>query len=186
MQTLIGDFGEELIKELYRITSLKVVDDDGGAPGLSLEEFTGVFCSTMGITMSDDEEEAAVEEEAVEDLNDNFDEALVFDTGGRRASQTMSYDGSRRMSTMSADMQMSEQELGQRGQDDWMVGTSAHPTHRHKPPPLFEGNSRRRRHHNRVKTTRSWSSTSATKRERESKKSRANQTAPLSRLERVR
>ena len=32
MQSLIGDFGEVLIKELYRVTSLKSADEAGGVP----------------------------------------------------------------------------------------------------------------------------------------------------------
>jgi len=47
MQSLIGDFGEVLIKELYRITALKEADEEGHVEGLTIEEFTGTFCSTM-------------------------------------------------------------------------------------------------------------------------------------------
>ena len=85
MQPAALHFGEELIKELYRITSLKAADEEGGVEGLTLEEFTGVFCSTMGITMSDDDDEEEEEEDVddvKEDENDNFDEALVFDRAG--------------------------------------------------------------------------------------------------------
>jgi Ca2+-binding EF-hand superfamily protein len=74
MQTLIGDFGEDLIKELYRITTLKTADEEGSVEGLTLEEFMGVFCSTMGITTSDQEDGDE------DDENDHLDQDLVFDT----------------------------------------------------------------------------------------------------------
>ena len=46
-----------LVKELHRVTTLKSVDKDGHVEGMTIVEFTGTFCSTMGITMSDEEEE---------------------------------------------------------------------------------------------------------------------------------
>lgn len=109
MQSLIGDFGEELVKELYRITSLKTADETGGVQGLTLEEFTGVFCSTMGITMSDEEDGDDDDDRTREDENDNFDEALVFDRVDDSAGE-----GDRRGPPAS------EKERGARGQDDWM------------------------------------------------------------------
>ena len=81
MQSLIGDFGEELIKELHRLSSVKEADEQGQVPGLTLEEFTGVFCSTMGLTMSEDEDEI---ESLQEEIDEKVDEKLVFNVSNNR------------------------------------------------------------------------------------------------------